>query len=80
MSRKSNPVTAPRDPTRGETSIREFANSNLTPEQSRQRAGTLLNGKELLRNIQGLTPEDQIKFVDKVDQVSRDSSFFSAEI
>jgi len=80
MSRKSNAVAAPHNPTRGETSTREFANSNLTPEQSRQRAGTLLNSKELLRNIRGLTPEDQTKFVDKVDQVGRDRSFFSAQI
>ena len=76
MSKESNTAAAPRDLTRGETSIREFADSNLTPEQSRQRAGTLLNSKELLRNIRGLTPGDQTKFVDKVDQVSRDRSFF----
>jgi len=80
MSRKSNTVAVPHNPTRGETSTREFANSNLTPEQSRQRAGTLLNSKELPQNIRGLTPEDQTKFVDKVDQVSRDRSFFSVEI
>jgi len=51
MPRKSNPAAAPHNPTHRESLIREFANSNLTPEQSRQRAATLLNSKELLRNI-----------------------------
>ena len=50
---------------------REFANSALTPEQSRQRAGPLLNSKDLLREFRALIPEDQTKFIDKVDKVRR---------
>jgi len=69
MTKKSKTVAASRNSTRGETAIREFANSNLTLEQSRQRAAVLLNSKGLLRNVPGLTPEDQAKFVDKIDQV-----------
>ena len=61
--------TTPRNLTHGEVAIREFTNTNLTPELSRRQAALLLNCKELLRNIRGLTPEDQMKFVEKVDQV-----------
>ena len=32
---------------------------------------SLLNSKELLPNVQALTPGDQTRFVDKVDQVCR---------
>ena len=71
MARTNKPVAAPRNSTRGEVAIQEFANSNSTSEQLRQRAAPLLNSKELLRNVLGLTPEDQTKFVDKVDQVGR---------
>jgi len=70
MARTSKAVaSAPRDSTRGEAAIQEFANSNSTSDQLRQRAAHLLNSKDLLRNVWGLTPEDQMKFVDKVDQV-----------
>ena len=55
--------------TRGETPFREFANADLTPEQSKQRAVPLLKSKELLPNVQALTPEDRTKFIEKVDQV-----------
>jgi len=72
MARK-NTIAAPHSSTRGEATIREFASSNSTPEQSRQRAPVFLNSKELLRNIQGLTPDDRTKFVDKIDQVARTS-------
>jgi len=75
MSGKSNAAAAPHDPTRGETSTREFSSDSLAPEQSRQLAGTLLNSKELLRDIRGLTPEDQTTFVDKADQVCPPRSF-----
>ena len=71
MTKKSNTVAASRNSTRGETAIREFANSNLTPEQSKPRAAILLNNKELLRNVPGLTPEEQARFLDRVDQVRR---------
>ena len=55
--------------TKGGTPFLEFVYSNLTPEQSRQRAALLLNNRDLLRNVQGLSPEDQTRFIDKVDQV-----------
>ena len=71
MARKSNAATALQSSTRRETPFREFANSTLTPEQSKQRAAPLLNDGELLRNVLALTPEDQTKFIDKVDQVCR---------
>ena len=77
MARTTRPVATPRNPTRGEAAIQEFANSSLTSEQLKQRATPLLNSKELLRDVQGLTPEDQTRFVDKVDQVGRDGSSFS---
>ena len=59
----------PQSLTRGEAPFREFANTSLTPEQSKQRAAPLLNSNDLLRNVLALTPEDQTKFMDKVDQV-----------
>ncbi|KAF9647758.1 kinase-like protein [Thelephora ganbajun] len=68
MTKGNNAPTVSHISTRGEAQIREFANSNLTPETSRQRAALLLNGKDLARNVRGLTPEDQTRFVDKVDQ------------
>ena len=71
--------TTHRNPTRGEVAIQEFANVNLPPELSRQRAAQLLNSKRLLRNVLGLTSEDQTKFVEKVDEVGRDGLFFSLE-
>ena len=73
MARKSDIIAAPHDPTREKAAIQEFANSDLTPEQLRQRAPVLLNSNELLRNIPGLTPEEQTKFLDRVDQVCRSS-------
>ena len=71
MAGKRNTVAAPDDSTRGEAAIREFANSNLTLEQLRQRAAVLLNNRELLQNVPGLAPEEQTKFLDRVDQVCR---------
>ena len=59
--------------TSADTPFREFAYSNLTPEQSKQRAALLLDSRDLLRNIQGLAPEDQTRFIDKIDQVSLSS-------
>lgn len=73
MARTVNPFTAPRNSTRGETAIREFSDSSLTPEQLRQRATSLLNNKELLQNVRGLTPEEKTRFVDKADQVCNGS-------
>ncbi|KAF9647761.1 kinase-like protein [Thelephora ganbajun] len=68
MAKKDNAAIIPRISTRGEAPIQEFVNSNLTPETSRQQAALLLNSKDLVRNLRGLTPEDQTKFVDKIDQ------------
>ncbi|KAF9646894.1 kinase-like protein [Thelephora ganbajun] len=68
MAKKDNAATVSHTSTRGEASIQEFANSNLTPEASRQKAALLLDSKDLVRNVRGLTPEGQTKFVDKIDQ------------
>jgi len=73
MTKKTNTVTASCSSTRGEAVIREFSNSNMTPEQLLQRAPILLNSEELLRNIPELTPEEQTQFLDRVDQVRRSS-------
>ena len=81
MARSSEDgVVLPHDPTHEETPIQAFANSNLTPEQSKRQAAPFLNSKELLRDFRGLSPVDQTKFVEKVDQVCRDSSLCSLEI
>jgi len=77
MHRESSSVAVPHNPARRETPIQDFANSKLTPKQSKRRASTLLNDRELPRKIRELTPEEQMKFVDKVDQVCRDHSSFS---
>lgn len=79
MATKSSTTATPHNSTRGEAAILDFANSNLTLEQTRQRAAVLLNSKQLLQNVLGLTPEDQTKFVDKVNQVCRDIPFSSLE-
>lgn len=76
MAKSSKTVVAPRGSTRGEVAIQEFVNSNLPSEQLRQRAAPLLSSKELLRSVWGLPPEDQTKFVEKVDQVRGDRLFF----
>ena len=65
-------AAASRDPSSGETAIREFANGDLAPGKLRQRAGSLLNSEGLLQKVLRLTQRDQTKFVDKVDQVRRD--------
>jgi len=71
MAKKSTPGAAVQSSTRGDALFWEFANANLTPEQLKQRAAPLLNNKELLRNVRALTPGDQTKFIDRVDQVCR---------
>ena len=72
MVRKSNVTPALKDLTRGEARIRKFANSNLTPEQSRQQAASLLVSKDISQSVLSLLPEDRTKFIDRVDQVYRD--------
>ena len=69
MTKKSNAAAVPQISTRGEAPFRQFANSNLTPEQSKQQAAPLLNSKDLLRSVRALIPEDQTKFIDKIDKV-----------
>jgi len=71
VAKRNNAAAALQTSTRGEAPFREFANSSLIPEQSRQRAAPLLNSKDLLRNFRALTLEDQTKFIDKVDRVRR---------
>ena len=77
MSENSNTVLAPRTSSRGEPLIREIIHTNLAPEQLRQRVAPLLADRELLRGVRALGPEDQTKFIDKVDQVRRDGKFHS---
>ena len=75
----SKAVAVRRGLTRGEVALQEFVNSDLPSEQLRQRAAPLLSSKELLQNVLGLPPEEQTKFVDKVDQVRRDHLSFLLE-
>ena len=79
MAETSRAGTASHYPTRGETSIQEFVNTEFTPQLLRQRASQLLNSEQLLQNVLGLTLDDQTKIVEKVDEVGRDGSFFSLE-
>jgi hypothetical protein len=78
MVRKNSAAAVSRDPSQGETAIQEFANSSLSPEQLERRAAPLLNSRELLQDVQRLTPEEQTKFVNKVDQVCRYGPSFSS--
>lgn len=82
MAWTSKVAAAPPNPysTYDQTAIQEFSNSNLTPEQSKQQAVPLLNSEGLLGTVRGLAPEDQAKFVDKVDQVRREGSFISSRV
>ena len=61
--------------TRGETAILAFMNGDLLLDQLKQQAARFLVNGELLHEIKGLTSEEQTKFVDKVDQVSRHGPF-----
>ena len=72
MARESNAAVPPQNPAPAAALV-QFANSNLTPRLLRQQATPLLESEELLRNVWALTQEDQMRFIDKVDQVSRDA-------
>lgn len=72
--------TTSRNATRGEVAILEFVNSDSTPELSRQRVAPLLKSKKLVRDVQRLTQEGQMKFVDKIDRVGQNSSSSPIEI
>ena len=50
---------------------RDFIDSRLPVGCVRQQAGCMLVSGDLLQVIQGSTPEEQGRFVDKVDQVRR---------
>ena len=80
MVKTTKATTSPRNPTRAETAIQEYANSTLTSEHSRQQAAILLSSKELLRNVQGLSQAVQTKFVDKVDKVRQNGPFFPPNV
>jgi len=71
MAMTDNAVAAPDNSTSGESTIQEFLDGSLTIGQLKQRATSFLNNKGLLRIVQGLTPENQTKFLDRVDQVRR---------
>jgi hypothetical protein len=75
-----NAIAAPRNPTQRESAIQQFANSRSSPVQLREQAVPLLNSKELPHDVQRLTPEARMKFVDKVDQVCRDGSPFFLDL
>ena len=70
MSKNNNAATTSRSSTRVDAQILEFANDNLAHEALTQRATFFLTSfKDLVRNVLELPPEDQAKFVDKIDQV-----------
>ena len=58
-------------PNRLEAKVQELINSRLSARRVRQRAGRLLASRDLLQVVQALTPEEQGRFVDRVDQVRR---------
>ena len=60
--------------------IQQFANSNITLEELRGQAGVLLSNRDISRSALGISPEDQTKLVDKLDQVCRDPPFFSQDL
>ena len=64
-----NSVRAAHNSTPGGTQILELANSNLPLEMLMHKATTLLISKHLIQDALGLMPQDQVKFVDKLDQV-----------
>lgn len=81
MARTNKLVATACNPIRGESVISdwEIVDSNPTPEPLRQQAAVFLDSERLLLNIRGLTPEDQIKLLEKVDKVYSDGSFFYLE-
>jgi hypothetical protein len=66
MVNQNNTTVTPRNSTGGGTLIQVSL-----PEPSTQHASVLLTSKDLVRNLKVMTPEDQAKFVNKVDQVRR---------
>jgi hypothetical protein len=77
MSGVRKAVDVPSIAARGEFTVHEFINSTLPPEQLKLIAVYLLNSEELPRRVRGLTPENQVRFLDRVNQVRR-GQWFSA--
>lgn len=72
-----NNSAMPRNSTRWEALLREFANDGLSPDALRQRASILLGSKDLVRNaLSGMTQEQLARLIDKFDQVCRVHFFF----
>jgi hypothetical protein len=69
MAKKNNAVPTSHNATNGGTPIREILSDGLPSEALRLRTGALLTGKDLVWNVLAVTPQDQTKFIDKVDQV-----------
>ena len=65
MAGKNNATATPRNSTSEGTPAQEFLNNNFPPELLEERVG----GMHLVQKILRMTPEDQVKFLDKVDQV-----------
>jgi len=55
--------------TRPEPRIQKFLNSSWPVARLRKKAGSLLAEEDILRLVQASTPEDQERFVEKVDEV-----------
>lgn len=66
-----NFAKASHNSTLGEAQILELANGNLSLEALKHRATVLLTSKHILRDVLGLAPEDQARFVDRIDQVGQ---------
>lgn len=75
MSGVRKDVDVPSIAARGEFAVHEFINSTLPPEQLKLIAVYLLNSEELPRRVRGLTPENQVRFLDRVNQVRRGQWF-----
>ena len=70
MVKKNNAAATPHNSASGGTLVREFLNGEFPPETPRQRVAIFLTGKDLVRNMK-LAPEDQTKFLDKVDRCTK---------
>lgn len=71
MARNNNAASASLRSTGGVTSIQEILNGDLRSETFRLRAENVLIDKDLVRNVMGMAPQDQARFLDKVDQVQQ---------
>ena len=69
MIKKRRTTPVPRTAAKEEFGVYVFVNGNLQPERLRIMAISLLKSKDLPRMLSGLSPEDQVRFLDRVDQV-----------